>query len=310
VSVAARTGRASVVPEHFAQMIEIREGEAGEAWVADLPAKVAELSERWSLRVDGESRYGYVGIVVPVVGADGEPAALKVSYPDGDSAGEAPALAAWGGDGSARLLARDEAGFALLIERLDPDRSLFGVPVDEGVAEIGRLLARLHRHGAPDGVASLRETSEELLRTVPDDWAAYCGDLDRRLLEAALSTWRELGPYADDRLLHGDLHYGNVLAGTREPWLVIDPKGVAGDPAYDVIPAIWNRLDALLATTQPQAAVRWRVDALCEAADIDRGMAYRWTLARAVANLMWQLRTGHEGPGGEILIAEALLPLC
>jgi len=308
--VAAGTGASSVVPEHFAQMIEIREGEAGEAWVAGLPARVEELSERWSLRVDGEARYGYVGIVVPVVGADDSPAALKVSYPDGDGAGEAPALAAWGGDGSARLLARDEAGFCLLIERLDPDRSLFGVPVEEGVAEIGGLLARLHRHRAPAGVASLRDASAHLLQTVPHDWATYCGDLDRRLLEAALSTWRELGPYAGDQLLHGDLHYGNVLAGTREPWLVIDPKGVAGEPAYDVIPAVWNRLDALLAMSQPQAAVRWRVDALCEAAGIDRGLAYRWTLARAVANLMWQLRTGHEGPGGEILIAEALLPVC
>jgi streptomycin 6-kinase len=34
-------------------------------------------------------------------------------------------------------------------------------------------------------------------------------------------------------LLATDLRAGNVLRARREPWLVIDPKPVVGDPAYD-----------------------------------------------------------------------------
>jgi hypothetical protein len=40
----------------------------------------------------------------------------------------------------------------------------------------------------------------------------------------------ELGASAGDQLVHADLHYGNILAGTREPWLAIDPKPVGRRP--------------------------------------------------------------------------------
>ncbi len=35
-------------------------------------------------------------------------------------------------------------------------------------------------------------------------------------------------------LLHGDLHYGNIVTSERAGHLLIDPKGVAGDPAFDI----------------------------------------------------------------------------
>ena len=41
--------------------------------------------------------------------------------------------------------------------------------------------------------------------------------------------------------MNEDLHFQNVLAGTREPWLVIDPKPLAGDLEWGVIPLFWNR---------------------------------------------------------------------
>jgi streptomycin 6-kinase len=246
---------------------------------------------------------------VPVVFADGASAALKVSYPDDESLGEAPALQAWDGDGAVRLLAQDETGFAMLLERLDPERSLFEVPVDEGVATIGGLLHRLHRSTAPATVTRLSEVSERWSRTLAEEWRQLGIAHDPRLLDAALATVRELGPAAGDRLLHGDLHYGNVLAGTREPWLVIDPKGFAGDPAFDVAPCVWNRFEELVDSGYPHRAIRRRVDALCEAAGIERAAAYRWTGARAVDNLLWTAAGADDGGLGDanVLIAEAVM---
>jgi streptomycin 6-kinase len=297
----------SLVPDAFAQMIEVREGDEGEDWVERLPARVEALLDGWALTVVGETMFGYVGIVVPVRRADGTSAALKVSYPDEESASELPALQAWEGRGAVRVLCHDDSGYALLLEWLDPQRSLFSVPVAEGVDVLGALLRRLHARTAPGSVPRLADECVRWLDTVPRDWDAHCRDEDRRLLDAALETFRDLGPAAGDTLLHRDLHYGNVLAAAREPWLAIDPKGMAGDAGYDVLPAVWNQLDALLAAADPHAAVRRRVDRLCEVAGIERAAAYRWTQARAVEDLMWQLRTGNAGPGGEILIAEALL---
>jgi streptomycin 6-kinase len=58
---------------------------------------------------------------------------------------------------------------------------------------------------------------------------------------AALAT-RLLAEPRDVRPLHGDLHHENVLCGPRG-WLVIDPKGVLGDPAFEAANVLYNPLD-------------------------------------------------------------------
>lgn len=41
-------------------------------------------------------------------------------------------------------------------------------------------------------------------------------------------------------LLDGDLHHFNILRAHRQPWLAIDPKGLVGDPAYEVGAFLYN----------------------------------------------------------------------
>jgi streptomycin 6-kinase len=65
--------------------------------------------------------------------------------------------------------------------------------------------------------------------------------MGRRLIDAACTLTRELGPEADAQLIHTDLHDSNILAGERESWLTIGPKVVAGEPAFAVAPLLWHR---------------------------------------------------------------------
>lgn len=66
--------------------------------------------------------------------------------------------------------------------------------------------------------------------------------------EQAIALGRDLSlDRAADRVLHTDLHYANVLAGQRQPWAVIDPKPVNGDPHYEIAPMLWNRWDEIAA---------------------------------------------------------------
>ncbi|MDP9431131.1 MAG: phosphotransferase [Actinomycetota bacterium] len=51
-------------------------------------------------------------------------------------------------------------------------------------------------------------------------------------------------------LCHGDLHHANVLEGASGP-VVIDPRGVWGDPALDVGVALLNPLGTLSPWTVP-----------------------------------------------------------
>ena len=69
-------------------------------------------------------------------------------------------------------------------------------------------------------------------------------------------------------LIHGDLHYENVLAGDREPWLVIDPKPMSGDPHYEVAPMLWNRL-ARSCAGGVRDGVRRRFHTIVDAAGLD-----------------------------------------
>ena len=56
------------VPEVFARSTVDREGEAGIAWLAGLPALVAELLVRWECEPEGGLLYGGVGVIVPACG--------------------------------------------------------------------------------------------------------------------------------------------------------------------------------------------------------------------------------------------------
>src|SRR5207244_5609670 len=100
-------------------------------------------------------------------------------------------------------------------------------------------------------------------------------------------------------LLHGDLHYANVLAGTREPWLAIDPKGLAGDRGYEVAPALWNRWEEIAAATDPRRALLRRLAILTDAACIDPDRARRWAQLRNVDNALWYREQG-DHPGAAI----------
>lgn len=61
------------------------------------------------------------------------PAVLKVSWADRETEHEHTALAAWGGTGAVCLLAADGPRRVILMERLDPSRSLGFEPIDEAV---------------------------------------------------------------------------------------------------------------------------------------------------------------------------------
>ena len=102
---------------------------------------------------------------------------------------------------------------------------------------------------------------------------------------------------AGDRLLHWDLHYDNVLAAhpcdPREPWLAIDPTPLAGDPGFELLPALGNRWDDLIATGDLPRALRRRFDLMTEILTIDRQRARAWTAGRVLQNVLWDVDSGH-----------------
>lgn len=269
------------IPEEFAVATVAREGEAGSAWVAALPDLVQAMCERWSLVVDGPVMHGYLGLVFPVRRAD-EPCVLKVSWADESTTGEVAALTAWSGRGAVRLLAFEPALNAMLLERLNFRRSLNNVGIDEAVSIAGSLLRRL-AIPAPDGIRLMQTVAENLSRSLPDRWERLGRPLPRRVLDQACDLATLLGVAGGGVLVNYDLLYGDVLASEREPWLVVDPKVVVGDPEFGMAQLLWRRLEDI----QAQGGLDRHFRRLTEAAALDPVLARAWTLVRCVDYWLW-----------------------
>src|SRR5205823_14634798 len=104
--------------------------------------------------------------------------------------------------------------------------------------------------------------------------------IPHRLVEQAIGLGRELVDDPANTVVHGNLDYRSVLAGDREPWLVIAPKPMNGDPHYELAPMLWGRLDEL--TGNIRDGVRRRFYALVDAAGLDEERARAWVVVRVV----------------------------
>ncbi|MER7950976.1 aminoglycoside phosphotransferase family protein [Streptomyces sp. NPDC096079] len=286
------------VPEELAASQAKYNGEAGRAFVAGLPRLAEDFLDRWGLKVTGPSMCGVASLVLPVE-RDGLRAALKMQLLDEESEGEPVGLRVWDGAGAVRLLDHDAATGTMLLERLVEARPLSTVEdTREALGIVADLLARLVAVPAPEGLRTLADIAAGMLADVPQA-AARLGADDAAVLRDCAAAVREVVGEPGDRLLHWDLHFGNVLAAEREPWLAIDPKPLAGDPGFDLLPALMDRFD-------PEQFL-WRFDLLAEVVG-DRGRAAAWTLGRVLQNGLWDVEDGEPGlDPGQVAAARILL---
>jgi streptomycin 6-kinase len=256
-------------------------------WLDRLPARAAEVADEWGVTFEGPLWYGFCSLVAPVRTADGDDVVLKLTF-DGDDESEHEhlALQRWRGRGAVRLVRADPGRRALLLERLER-RDLtehWDVEACEVVAGLYRLL---HIAAPPQlrTVTSYVERWVAPLSSLPRDVP-----IPRRLVEQTIALARDLcsDPPSTGRMIHGDLHYENVLAGTRTPWLSIDPKPMSGDPHYEPAPMLWNRWEELVGGPGGvRDGVRRRFHALVDTAGLDEHRARDWVVVRMVLNAHW-----------------------
>ena len=236
------------------------------AWLASLAGLVDELAADWRLDLEDPIDTPF-SLVVPAGDA-----VLKIIAPsDVEAASEGDALERWGGVGAVQLLARDEKRHALLIERCVPGTRLWDAGVDE-VEVIADLLPRLQVElTEPHPFPRLTDQADRWAEDVPRWYAAAGGPFERELLDLAIDTFRTVDRRAR-QLVNQDLHGANVLAAQREPWLVIDPKPLAGERELEGSGLLRNASDPSV----------W-LDALAELG-LDRERARAWGVAH---NLAW-----------------------
>lgn len=265
-------------------------GPTGADWVASVDRLARECLDEWDLVVTGPPMTGWTAVVHPVSrGAGGEPLVLKVGWPHVESAQEHLALRAWDGRGSVRLVAADPARGALLLERLDAGRDLDEMDIDEACAVVGGLYRELHVP-APPTIRSLTAYLDPYLTQLRQRT-----DLPRRVITRVAGLAGELLAEPGPRvLLHTDLHFQNVLAAERAPWLAIDPKPLAGPSAYELHPLLRNRIEEMGTGSALRWSVRRRLEVTCEAAGLDEELARLWCLVRCGVEILWAAVDGDD----------------
>ena len=209
-------------------------GDAGVAWLGDLPRIVSELEEKWDVKTEPAFEKGEYNFVAPASSATVD-AVLKVSppYPTIEIFAEAEFLRNLNGNGAARLLEVDRENRAILIERIRP-----GVTMDVYFAEdpfacvepaIDVLKRILMPPPYPPAEAQLfydwfYRFQRSLDTEFPYEYANKAMTIFDRLFQDDERTF----------YLHGDFHPGNVISAGEGQFVVIDPKGLVGHVAYNI----------------------------------------------------------------------------
>jgi streptomycin 6-kinase len=243
---------------------------------------VAELVEEWSLELGSPFEPAHIALVVPARCEDGSAAVLKVNFPEPESEQEPDALACWDGAGAVRLLAREDERRALLIERCLPGTALWEVEEDEANEIAAGVLAELWRARPAGEFRPLGDEAARWAESLPVTWEAAGRPFEAALLDEAVEFLRAAAAPEDVVLLHQDLHGGNVLSSARG-WLVIDPKPLVGERAFDVASLLRDRRDDLARDPDAAGRIRRRLDFYSDRLGLDRERVRGWGIAHALA---------------------------
>ena len=259
----------------------------GRNWLTDLPAIIKALASEHNLsglKPLNNLSYNYVlsGFL------DNRPIILKLGLDNDALTQEAATLQAFDGFGGIEVLVTGK-GF-LLLEKAVPGVSLksyFPSKDNDSVEIACNIINLLHQASIPkttkfpdlnDWLRSLdHETSNKNLK----NYLQKARDIRNKLLATS----------PDSVLLHGDLHHENIIKH-GDNWVVIDSKGVTGEPAYEVAAFIRNPIPELLKSRNMASIINNRISHFAYKLKIKPERIQGWCFVQAVLAWVWILEDG------------------
>ncbi|MBP2336340.1 streptomycin 6-kinase [Saccharothrix coeruleofusca] len=235
-----------------------RFGPGVRAWLEALPDLVDALARRWGLEVVRPMSGGTSHTLLCT--REGTTVVLKLTPDTTIAAEEHAALRAWEPSPRVvRVLEADVPAGALLLEGLVPGTQVgsSGGVVAVPVRRLADLLRELHTPPPPPGLPTLAQRVDYIF----DLFRRRRPEQDYSAAHAAAAALA--GDRVPTRLLHGDLHLGNVLDGGARGLVVIDPRPCVGDPAVDAVdfayagPDLRARIEALSAVVDGDRLAAW-----------------------------------------------------
>ena len=254
-------------------------------WLDSLPTVVSDLCRTWAIEIDQVLPDTYITLVALGHSAELGPVVIKSSPLAHEFIAESTALQLAASEHVPRLYYVDRMHSVMVMERIVPGTQLKNVAMSDEDAT--RLAAELvvamwqavpessGLHPLVDWMSALFEWSPSSTR-ISQDLIAHAQEIGRLLLAKSTRIC----------LLHGDLQHHNILQRSSGEWVIIDPKGLAGDPGYEV--AAWMYNPPGIALRDDYAAiVECRVAIYSDVWDIEAQDLISWAFVGSTLNACW-----------------------
>lgn len=251
-----------------------------DAWLRCLGDELHELCARYDATPRGvlPARYGYVVAVDSTSG----PLVMRASAdPNGPhQARVAVRLAQLGVSPAVHETIDTATGTWMVLDEVRPGTPL--AKADRARVTLDSLAAPIAAIAAhPEPIPGLPALADWLRERLDDehtnDRAPGTEPASRDERRDAIAVLDSLTTGATPQLCHGDASTWNVLAYESQGWMLVDPRGMSGEAAYDV--AV---LGLKIARDQPPATVVVR---MADAACVDRDRATAWMTIAAAARV-------------------------
>lgn len=239
----------------------------------------------WDLSPDGNKLITHSSLLQPVLYKNNK-AILKIPMAEEEKAGS-KLMIWWNGVGAAKVYEYDEN--AILMERIIGSCSLTDMSANNQDDEASRIICHvvslLHNYNKkpiPE-LITLEVWFKDLFL-----YAEKYGEVLRKSADIAKTL---LINQRDIRVLHGDLHHGNILHSAERGWLAIDPKGIIGERTFDYANILCNPNQEI---TLKKGRLERQLDIICREAKIDFDYLLKWVIAWAGLSATWSLNDGDE----------------
>jgi len=266
----------------FEQNIITIYGSEGKKWLHELPSVLADLSKQYNIsQLEPVSNMSFNYVARGFIKE--KPIIVKLGLNNKALSKETQCLKAFESHATPKVIANKDN--MIIMECAVPGITLkehFPLQETEATNILCNVIKDLHTAQIPIGHNFYH--IKDLLQTLDKEIDIPNNILNkaRRLRDKLLSTTTK------EVLLHGDLHHDNILKNDHG-WMVIDPKGFIGDPAFETTAYICNPIPDLLHENNPTEIIIGRIQLCAKNLNFPEQRVKDWFYVKSVLCWAWSL---------------------
>lgn len=276
------------LPREFITTMVNLYGSRGQRWCDTLPIHLQRLAEDWNLDLGEPFPLSYNYVCAATHRATGQAVVLKTSPDNPDFHSEVAMLRHYNGRSAVTLLAVHESPTALLMPAATPGTRL----VDSGLSDdtqthiAATVMRACITPARPNAPFPAHLMQGAVLTDLPARHPAAVDLIGIAHHAATIRFLSQRHPNDSRFALHGDLHHENILRHGTD-WLIIDPKGVIGEPAAECAAFLRNPGRLLDSGIDIVALTIKRIGIFASVLQIPASKIAHWNYALMVLSAWW-----------------------